>query len=80
MGAVENRFLAFKLSSRNRAPEPCPPNSRPRVQSEGFLEVLFGRPVDRVTENALRPELRPVVEKDAVRVSRDPRMARLNLR
>lgn len=33
-----------------------------------FLEDLLGRPVDLVTEKALRPELRPYVEKEAVRV------------
>ncbi len=33
-----------------------------------YLEDLFGRPVDLVTEKALRPELRPFIEKEAVRV------------
>lgn len=33
-----------------------------------FLEDLLGRPVDLVTEKALRHELRPFIEKDAVRV------------
>lgn len=33
-----------------------------------FLEDLLGRPVDLVTQKALRPELRPHVERDAVRV------------
>lgn len=32
------------------------------------LEDLFGRPVDLVTEKALRAELRPYVEREAVRV------------
>ena len=32
------------------------------------LEDLFGRPVDLVTEKALRPELRPFIEKEAVHV------------
>lgn len=32
------------------------------------FEDLFGRPVDLVTDVALRPELRPFVERDAVRV------------
>ena len=32
------------------------------------LEDLFGCPVDLVTEKALRPELRPFVEAEAVRV------------
>lgn len=33
-----------------------------------YLEDLLGCPVDLVTEKALRPELRPYVEKEAVRV------------
>ena len=33
-----------------------------------FLEDLLGRPVDLVTAKALRPELRPFVEREAVRV------------
>lgn len=33
-----------------------------------YLEDLFGNPVDLVTEKALRPELRPFVEKEAVHV------------
>jgi len=33
-----------------------------------FLEDLFDIPVDLVTEKALRPELRPFVEKEAVHV------------
>jgi len=33
-----------------------------------YLEDLFGRPVDLVTEKALRPELRPFIEKEAVLV------------
>lgn len=32
------------------------------------LEDLFGRPVDLVTDKALRPELRPFIEKEALRV------------
>lgn len=31
-----------------------------------YLEDLFGRPVDLVTEKALRAELRPFIEKEAV--------------
>lgn len=30
-----------------------------------YLEDLLGRPVDLVTDKALRPELRPFVERDA---------------
>ena len=33
-----------------------------------YLEDLLGRPVDLVTERALRPELRPYVEREAVNV------------
>lgn len=33
-----------------------------------FLEDLFHRPVDLVTDKALRAELRPFVEKDAIHV------------
>src|SRR5690606_26920444 len=33
-----------------------------------YLEDLLGRPVDLVTEKALRPELRPFIEREAVRV------------
>ena len=33
-----------------------------------YLEDLLGFPVDLVTDKALRPELRPYVEKDAVHV------------
>ena len=31
-----------------------------------YLEDLFGVPIDLVTDKALRPELRPFVEKEAV--------------
>jgi hypothetical protein len=33
-----------------------------------YLEDLLGVPVDLVTEKALRPELRPFIEKEAVHV------------
>jgi len=33
-----------------------------------FLEDLFGCPVDLVTQKALRPELRPFIEKERVNV------------
>ena len=33
-----------------------------------YLEDLLGRPVDLVTEKALRPELRSHIEREAVRV------------
>jgi uncharacterized protein len=33
-----------------------------------YLEDLFGKPIDLVTEKALRSELRPYIEKEAIRV------------
>jgi len=33
-----------------------------------FLEDLLGRPVALVTDKALRPELRPLIEREAVHV------------
>ena len=33
-----------------------------------YLEDLFGSPVDLVTEKALRPELRPFIEREVVHV------------
>ena len=33
-----------------------------------YLEDLLGRPVDLVTDKALRSELRPYIEREAVRV------------
>lgn len=34
-----------------------------------FLEELLGRPVDLLTRNGVRPELRPYVEREAVHVA-----------
>ena len=34
-----------------------------------FLEDLFGKRVDLVTPKALRPEMRPTIEREAVRVA-----------
>jgi predicted nucleotidyltransferase len=34
-----------------------------------YLEDLLGCPVDLVTERALRPELRPYVERDAIAIA-----------
>ena len=36
---------------------------------KSLLETTFGRRVDLVTKKALRERLRPVIEKDAVRVA-----------
>jgi hypothetical protein len=33
-----------------------------------YLEDLFGSPIDLVTDKALRPELRPNIEREAVHV------------
>jgi len=33
-----------------------------------YLEDLLGRPVDLVTDKALRPELRPYIDREAVHV------------
>lgn len=33
-----------------------------------YLEDLIGRPIDLVTDKALRPELRPYVEREAIHV------------
>ena len=33
-----------------------------------YLEDMLGRPIDLVTEKALRPELRPHIEREAIRV------------
>ena len=33
-----------------------------------YLEDMLGRPVDLVTEKAMRPELRPYIEQEAVNV------------
>ena len=33
-----------------------------------YIEDLLGRPVDLVTETALRPQLRPYVERDAIAI------------
>lgn len=33
-----------------------------------FLEDLFGAPIDLVTRQAVRPQLRPFIERDAIHV------------
>ena len=45
-----------------------PANSERFFGVQFFLEDLFGRSVDLVTEKALRPELRPHVEREAAYV------------
>ncbi len=45
-----------------------PATSRRYFGVQFYLEDLLGLPVDLVTDKALRPELRPLVEKQAVHV------------
>ena len=45
-----------------------PATSRTYFGVQFYIEDLLGRPVDLVTEKALRPELRPYVEQEAVHV------------
>ena len=45
-----------------------PATSRRYFGVQFYLEDLLGLPVDLVTDKALRPELRPFVEKEAVHV------------
>jgi hypothetical protein len=45
-----------------------PATSRRFFGVQFYLEDLLGVPVDLVTEKALRPELRPGIEREAIRV------------
>jgi predicted nucleotidyltransferase len=45
------------------------PTSKDYFGLQFYLEDLLGRPVDLVTDKALRPELRPFVEKDLIDVA-----------
>jgi predicted nucleotidyltransferase len=45
-----------------------PANSARYFGLQFYLEDLLGCPVDLVTDKALRPELRPSVERDAIHV------------
>ena len=45
-----------------------PANSERYFGVQFYLEDLLGRPVDLVTDKALRPEFRPYVEAEAVHV------------
>ena len=45
------------------------PSFREFMDLRFFLEDLLGRHVDLVTESGLRPRVRPLVEKDAIRVA-----------
>jgi len=44
------------------------PELERRFGVQSYLEDLFGRPVDLVTDKALRPELRPYVGREAIHV------------
>ena len=45
-----------------------PATSRSYFGVQFYIEDLLGRPVDLVTDKALRPEIRPRVEREAVHV------------
>jgi predicted nucleotidyltransferase len=45
-----------------------PATSKRYFGTQFYLEDLLGNPVDLVTEKALRPELRPYVEQEAIYV------------
>jgi uncharacterized protein len=45
-----------------------PPTADQYFGTQFYLEDLIGRPVDLVTETALRDRLRPYVERDAISV------------
>ena len=45
------------------------PSFRDFMALRFFLEDLLGATVDLVTENGLKPRVRPYVEKDAIRVA-----------
>lgn len=47
---------------------PGPASAQQYFGVQFYLEDLLGRPVDLVTENALRAELRPFVEREAIQV------------
>ena len=46
-----------------------PATFRAYMDLKFYLEDLLGRPVDLVTDKALRDELRPYVEKEMIRVA-----------
>ncbi|MBI2970450.1 MAG: nucleotidyltransferase family protein [Gammaproteobacteria bacterium] len=46
-----------------------PPTFRAYMDLKFYLEDLLGRPVELVTDKALRVELRPRVEKEMIRVA-----------
>ena len=83
MPALEERFGVTRLAlfgsfARNQATDrsdldvlvqfDSPATSRSYFGVQFYIEDLLGRPVDLVTDKALRPEIRPRVERDAVHV------------
>lgn len=46
----------------------APATSRSYFGVQFYIEDLLGRPVDLVTDKALRPEIRPYVEREALNV------------
>jgi predicted nucleotidyltransferase len=72
------QLALFGSSARNEAREGSdvdllvsfdgPATSQRYFGAQFYLEDVFGCPVDLVTDKALRAELRPYVEKEAVRV------------
>ena len=46
----------------------CPATSKSYFGVQFYLEDLLGRKVDLVTDKALRPEIRPNVERDCLHV------------
>lgn len=80
---LQNRFgverlALFGSAARNEATENSdvdvlvafdgPATSQRYFGVQFYLEDLLGRSVDLVTEKALRPELRPFVERDRINV------------
>jgi len=45
-----------------------PATSRRYFGVQFYLEDLLGRPVDLITDNGIRPELRPFIEQEAIHV------------
>lgn len=46
-----------------------PPTFDGYMDLKAYLEALLGTAVDLVTEDALKPRMRPLIEKDMVRVA-----------
>jgi len=73
------RLALFGSTSRNEAREESDvdflvvfdrtPTSRDYFGLQFYLEDLLGKSVDLITEKALRPELRPYIEKELIDVT-----------